>query len=53
MDTTIHALLEKKGHEVYSIQARQTVYEAISVMDSRNVGALIVKDDERVVGIIT
>jgi CBS domain-containing protein len=53
MDVTIQSLLEKKGCQVYSIEARQTVFEAISVMDARNVGALIVKDDDSVVGIIT
>lgn len=53
MDNTLQRLLDKKGHEVYSIQANQTVYEAIAEMDQRNVGGLIVKDDEKIVGIIT
>ncbi len=53
MDTKIQTLLDRKGHEVYSIQANQTVYEAITEMDAQNVGGLIVKDGEEVVGIIT
>ncbi len=53
MDTKIQSLLDRKGHEVYSIQADQTVYEAITEMDSRNVGGLIVKEGEDVVGIVT
>ncbi len=53
MDTKIQTLLDRKGHEVYSIQANQTVYEAITQMDAQNVGSLIVKDGEEVVGIIT
>ena len=53
MDTRIQALLDRKGHEVYSIRADQTVYEAITKMDARNVGGLVVKDREQVVGIIT
>jgi CBS domain-containing protein len=53
METSIQSLLDKKGHTVYSIDAHQTVYEAISMMDARNVGALIVKEADRVVGIIT
>jgi CBS domain-containing protein len=53
MDITIESLLEKKGRQVYSIQAKQTVYEAIAEMDVRNVGALVVKEGETVVGIIT
>ena len=53
MDNRLQTLLDKKGQEVYSIQAKQTVYEAIAEMDERNVGGLIVKDDEKIVGIIT
>ena len=53
MDTKIQTLLDRKGHEVYSIQADQTVYEAIAEMDAKNVGALIVMNGEEVVGIIT
>ena len=53
MDTKIQTLLDRKGHEVYSIQAKQTVYEAIAQMDAQNVGGLIVKDCEEIVGIIT
>ena len=53
MNTKIQALLDGRGHEVYSIRADQTVYEAITEMDARNVGGLIVKDGEEVVGIIT
>lgn len=53
MDTKIHVLLDRKGREVYSIQADRTVYEAIAEMDARQVGGLIVKDGEEVVGIIT
>ena len=53
MDTKVQALLDRKGHEVYSILADQTVYEAITEMDAKNVGGLIVKDGEQVVGIIT
>ena len=53
MDTKIQTLLDRKGHEVYSIQADQTVYEAITEMDAKHVGGLIVMDGEEVVGIIT
>ena len=53
MDNTLQRLLNNKGQEVYSIQANQTVYAAIAEMDQRNVGALIVKKDETVVGIVT
>ena len=53
MDTKIQILLDRKGHDVYSIQADRTVYEAITQMDAQNVGGLIVKEGEKVVGIVT
>ena len=53
MENTLQALLDKKGREVFSIQANQTVYEAVVEMDAKNVGALIVKDGDRVAGIIS
>ena len=49
MDTTVQTLLENKGHDVYSIQVNQTVYEAIAGMDAKHVGSLIVMDGEKVV----
>ncbi len=53
MDNKLQTLLGKKGQEVYSIQASQSVYEAIAEMDAKNVGALIVKDGDKVAGIIS
>ena len=53
MDTKIQDLLDRKGHEVYTIEADKTVYEAIALMDSKNVGGLIVMDGDKVAGIIT
>ena len=53
MDNTLQPLLDNKGHEVYSIQASQSVYEAVAEMDAKNVGALIVKEGDKVAGIIS
>ena len=53
METKIQHLLDRKGREVYSIQAGQTVFDAIAEMDARHVGGLIVKVGDEVVGIIT
>ena len=50
---TLKMLLANKGRAVFSIQADETVYEAIKEMDARNVGGLIVKNGEKVVGIVT
>ena len=50
---TIGAILKQKGTEVYSIPADAMVFEAIEMMAARNVGALLVLHDEKVVGIIS
>ena len=53
MDQTIDMVLNAKGRQVHSIQADQSVYDAIAEMDALNVGALIVMDGQSVVGIVT
>jgi len=53
MDARVSDLLAVKGSEVYCIGPEATVFEAIRMMVEHNVGALLVMDRERVVGIIT
>lgn len=53
METLIATVLDQKGRNVFSVQAGQSVYEAIAEMDAHNVGALIVMEDQKVTGIIT
>lgn len=49
----IKQLLEIKGHDVESIGASDSVYSAIKLMSDKNVGSLVVLENERLVGIIT
>ncbi len=51
--TTIKLLLETKGHEVLSIGPEDSVYNAIKTMADRNVGSLIVMDNNALIGIMT
>ncbi|MCP4712751.1 MAG: CBS domain-containing protein [Planctomycetes bacterium] len=52
--TTVQNLLERKGHEVLTIQAGETVYKAIREMASEDVGSMVVTDDEgNPIGIFT
>ena len=46
-------LLNQKGSEVYSIGKDDTVYDAIAKMSDLNVGALLVMQDNRLIGIIS
>jgi CBS domain-containing protein len=50
---TIDVILNTKGGEIYSIASDATVFEAIEMMDKKNVGALLVMEGERLVGIIS
>jgi CBS domain-containing protein len=51
--TTVKQLLGKKGHQVFSIQPDDTVYNAIQKMADENIGCLVVMNGEKLVGVIT
>lgn len=46
-------LLDHKGRDLWTTAPDATVYDAIDIMTSRNIGALPVLEDERLVGIIS
>ncbi len=46
-------LLKHKGRAVWSLPPDATVYEAIDQMEQKGVGALLVMEGERVVGIVS
>ena len=50
---TIGAVLNQKSREIYSVSPDATVFEAVQLMDTKNVGALLVMDGERLVGVIS
>jgi CBS domain-containing protein len=50
---TVMMLLQGKGTEVLSIPPDAPVYEALQLMAERNVGALLVLDRSRLVGIFS
>lgn len=50
---TIGAVLNQKSREIYSVSPNATVFEAVQLMDTKNVGALLVMEGERLVGIIS
>ena len=54
MKTVRDILKSKNSSDVYSIGPKATVFEALTMMGQRLIGALMVKDDTgNVVGIIT
>src|SRR5437870_10179302 len=50
---TIGAILNHKSGEVFSISPDAMVLEAIEMMDNKNVGALLVMEQDRLAGIIS
>jgi CBS domain-containing protein len=49
----VHDVLKRKGDDVWSIRPVDTVFDAISMMADREVGALLVMIDGQLVGIIS
>lgn len=50
---TIRHILEVKGRDVWMIDPNATVLEALRLMADKDVGALVVLEHERLVGIIS
>ena len=50
---TIATVLKRKGTEVWSLLPSASVYEAIEIMAERGVGALLVIDEGRLVGVVS
>ena len=50
---TVAQLLRTKGHQVLSVSPDIPVFEALEVMAEKNVGALLVLEGERLVGIFS
>jgi CBS domain-containing protein len=53
MMTFIRQLLEKKGHDVWSISPEASVYDALLLLAEKNIGALLVLEEGELVGILS
>lgn len=49
----VRNILQVKGHDVWSISPDATVFEALRLMDAKGIGALVVMEDDRLVGILS
>jgi CBS domain-containing protein len=50
---TVRQVLQIKGKYIWSIAPNETVYEALRMMANKDVGALIVMEGEKMVGILS
>lgn len=49
----VSEILDSKGRDVWSVSPGDTVFESLELMADKGVGALVVLDDGRLVGIVT
>jgi CBS domain-containing protein len=49
----VKKLLDKKGHDVYSVAPDATVYDALKLMAEKEIGALVVLAEGKMVGIMS
>ena len=49
----VKEILEEKEPEVWSVSPDSTVYEALVLMEKKNIGAVVVLEGDRLVGILS
>ena len=50
---SVSDILNAKGHEVWAVKPDDTVFDSLQIMAEKGVGALLVMDGDRLVGIVT
>ena len=50
---TIKEILKKKGTEIWSVTPASKVFDALQLMAEKNIGAVLVIENERLVGILS
>ncbi|WP_035669826.1 CBS domain-containing protein [Flavobacterium sp. 83] len=50
---TVNQILSTKGKEVYSILSTNTVYEALTVMSEKNIGAILIIEEGILKGVLS
>jgi CBS domain-containing protein len=50
---TVYDILHNKGGEILTAKPGESVYDAIRLMGERNIGALVVMENDEVIGVIS
>ena len=53
MKNLVSQILKAKGNKIWSIASQETAYKALQLMSEKNLGAVLVIDKGKVVGIFT
>ena len=51
--TTIAQLLNTKGNQIWSVKPKATIFEALEIMSEKEIGALLVMEGEKLMGIFS
>ena len=51
--TTIAQLLNVKGNQIWSVEPKATIFEALEIMSEKEIGALLVMEDGKLTGIFS
>lgn len=51
--TTVQQLLDAKGHDIYCVHPDDMVLDALKIMEKEDVGSVLVKEGDMLVGIFT
>ena len=51
--TTVKSVLHAKGNIIWSVAPDETVFDALKIMAEKNIGALLVMQKEKVVGVFS
>jgi CBS domain-containing protein len=49
----ISVILNQKGREIYSVSSDATVFDAVSLLAEKNIGAVLVMDGDKLVGLLS
>jgi CBS domain-containing protein len=49
---TVRQILQQKGHEIWNTHPEATVFEALKTLAEKNIGALVVLEDEKFAGLV-
>lgn len=50
---TVNQILNAKGRNVFSVASSTTVYEALKIMGEKNIGAILIMDNNELKGILS
>jgi CBS domain-containing protein len=50
---SVHDILKSKGNDVWAVKPDDTVLDTLKLMAEKEIGALLVMDGEKLVGIVT